>query len=270
MSDAMVELSKISKSFDGMKVLGDISLTVADGEFVSIVGPSGSGKSTVLRLLTQALRPDSGTMLFKGAQLKQAPHSFAFMPQRDALMPWRRIIDNAALGLEVRGMSRRAARAAVAPLFERFGLAGFEHHYPSELSGGMRQRAALLRTVVQTQDMLLLDEPFGALDALTRTQIQEWLQGMWTEHRWTALLITHDVREAVFLSDRIYVLSARPARIIREFRVPLPRPRSITDLGSPAAQAIETEILQTLLHPLEQDDFRPVGLKSESCSNLKS
>ncbi len=111
-------------------------------------------------------------------------------------------------------------------------MLSFEHHYPSELSGGMRQRAALLRTVVQTQDMLLLDEPFGALDALTRTQIQEWLQGMWTEHRWTALLITHDVREAVFLSDRIYVLSARPARIIREFRVPLPRPRSIADLGS--------------------------------------
>ncbi|MGO4138341.1 ABC transporter ATP-binding protein [Rhizobium brockwellii] len=270
MNDGMVELRNISKSFDGMKVLGDISLTVADGEFVSIVGPSGSGKSTVLRLLTQALRPDSGTMLFKGVPLEQAPHSFAFMPQRDALMPWRRIIDNAALGLEVKGMSRRAARAAVAPLFESFGLAGFEHHYPSELSGGMRQRAALLRTVVQPQDMLLLDEPFGALDALTRTQIQEWLQGMWTEHRWTALLITHDVREAVFLSDRIYVLSARPARIIREFRVPLPRPRSIADLGSPAAQAIETEILQTLLHPLEQDDFRPVGLKSESCSNLKS
>ncbi|MBB4298471.1 MULTISPECIES: ABC transporter ATP-binding protein [Rhizobium] len=270
MNKTMLELGNISKSFDGMKVLGDISLSVADGEFVSIVGPSGSGKSTVLRLLTQALRPDSGTMLFNGVPLEQAPHSFAFMPQRDALMPWRRIIDNAALGLEVKGMSRRAARAIVAPLFESFGLAGFEHHYPSELSGGMRQRAALLRTVVQTQDMLLLDEPFGALDALTRTQIQEWLQGMWTEHRWTALLITHDVREAVFLSDRIYVLSARPARIIREFRVPLPRPRSIADLGSPAAQAIETEILQTLLHPLQQDDFRPAGLKSESCSNLKS
>jgi ABC-type nitrate/sulfonate/bicarbonate transport system ATPase subunit len=146
-------------------------------------------------------------------------------------------------------MPRSQARAVAAPLFERFGLAGFENHYPAALSGGMRQRAALLRTVIQRQDMLLLDEPFGALDALTRTQMQEWLQGMWTGHRWTALLITHDVREAVFLSDRIYVLSARPAAVIREFKVPLARPRTLADLGSPAAQAIETEILQTLLHP---------------------
>ncbi len=246
---AMLELKAISKSFDGMEVLKDISLHIAKGEFVSIVGPSGSGKSTILRLLTQALSADKGDILFDGSPLPQAAHAFAFMPQRDALMPWRSVIDNAILGLEVHGMSRREARAVAAPLFERFGLAGFENHYPAALSGGMRQRAALLRTVIQRQDMLLLDEPFGALDALTRTQMQEWLQGMWTDHRWTALLITHDVREAVFLSDRIYVLSARPATIVREFEVQLKRPRALADLGSSAAQAIETEILQTLLHP---------------------
>ena len=245
----MLELKNISKSFDGMEVLKDISLHIARGEFVSIVGPSGSGKSTILRLLTQALLADKGDILFDGTPLSQAAHAFAFMPQRDALMPWRSVIDNAILGLEVHGMRRRQARAVAAPLFERFGLAGFENHYPAALSGGMRQRAALLRTVIQRQDMLLLDEPFGALDALTRTQMQEWLQGMWTDHRWTALLITHDVREAVFLSDRIYVLSARPAAVVREFEVPLARPRTLADLGSPAAQAIETEILQTLLHP---------------------
>ena len=245
----MLELKNISKSFDGMEVLQDISLHIARGEFVSIVGPSGSGKSTILRLLTQALLADKGDILFDGTPLSQAAHAFAFMPQRDALMPWRSVIDNAILGLEVYGMRRRQARAVAAPLFERFGLAGFENHYPAALSGGMRQRAALLRTVIQRQDMLLLDEPFGALDALTRTQMQEWLQGMWTDHRWTALLITHDVREAVFLSDRIYVLSARPAAVVREFEVPLARPRTLADLGSPAAQAIETEILQTLLHP---------------------
>jgi len=245
----MLELENISKSFDGMEVLKDISLHIAGGEFVSIVGPSGSGKSTILRLLTQALLADKGDILFNGTPLSQATHAFAFMPQRDALMPWRSVIDNAILGLEVHGMRRRQARAIAAPLFERFGLAGFENHYPAALSGGMRQRAALLRTVIQRQDMLLLDEPFGALDALTRTQMQEWLQGMWTDHRWTALLITHDVREAVFLSDRIYVLSARPAAVVREFEVPLARPRTLADLGSPAAQAIETEILQTLLHP---------------------
>lgn len=245
----MLELKNISKSFDGMEVLKDISLHIARGEFVSIVGPSGSGKSTILRLLTQALLADKGDILFDGTPLSQAAHAFAFMPQRDALMPWRSVIDNAILGLEVHGMRRRQARAVAAPLFERFGLAGFENHYPAALSGGMRQRAALLRTVIQRQDVLLLDEPFGALDALTRTQMQEWLQGMWTDHRWTALLITHDVREAVFLSDRIYVLSARPAAVVREFEVPLARPRTLADLGSPAAQAIETEILQTLLHP---------------------
>jgi ABC-type nitrate/sulfonate/bicarbonate transport system ATPase subunit len=245
----MLELKNVSKSFAGMDVLKDISLHVARGEFVSIVGPSGSGKSTILRLLTQALQADGGDIFFDGMPLSQAAHAFAFMPQRDALMPWRSVIDNAILGLEVHGMRRSQARSVAAPLFERFGLAGFENHYPAALSGGMRQRAALLRTVIQRQDMLLLDEPFGALDALTRTQMQEWLQGMWTDHRWTALLITHDVREAVFLSDRIYVLSARPSAVIREFDVPLKRPRTLADLGSPAAQAIETEILQTLLHP---------------------
>jgi len=169
------------------------------------------------------------------------------MPQGDALMPWRRIIDNTTLGLEVQGLSRTAARARVAPLFAEFGLAGFEHHYPAQLSGGMRQRAALLRTVVQQRPMLLLDEPFGALDALTRAQMQRWLATMWTRHRWTVLLITHDVREAVLLSDRIYVLSARPASVAHEFQVPLDHPRH--GIGSPALAAIEAEIMQTLLNP---------------------
>jgi ABC-type nitrate/sulfonate/bicarbonate transport system ATPase subunit len=243
-----LELRDVRKSFGRMEVLGDISLTVGEGEFVSIVGPSGAGKSTILRLLSGSERPDAGELLFGGQPLRKSGASFAFMPQRDALMPWRRIIANTTLGLEVKGMSRKLARARVAPLFEPFGLAGFENHYPAQLSGGMRQRAALLRTVVQEQDMLLLDEPFGALDALTRTQLQDWLQEMWAGHSWTALLITHDVREAVFLSDRIYVLSPRPARVVAEFEVPLPRPRRLADLGSAAARTIETDILEKLLH----------------------
>jgi ABC-type nitrate/sulfonate/bicarbonate transport system ATPase subunit len=248
MNEHRLELRNIAKKFGPLAVLGDVSLTVSEGEFVTIVGPSGAGKSTILRMLTGTDKPESGDILFDGRHLKESSATFAFMPQRDALMPWRQIIDNTTLGLEVQGMSRSRARAKVAPLFEPFGLAGFEHHYPAQLSGGMRQRAALLRTVVQDSDMLLLDEPFGALDALTRTQMQEWLQTMWTDHRWTALLITHDVREAVFLSDRIYVLSPRPARVLREFKVPLPRPRTLADLGSSAARQIETEILESLLH----------------------
>lgn len=243
MSDIRLDLINICKSFDGLAVLDRISLRVGRGEFVSILGPSGAGKSTLFRLLTGGVPWDSGEIRFDGSALA-GTSPFAFMPQRDALMPWRRIIDNATLGLEVQGDSRHAAREKVAPLFAEFGLAGFERHYPSQLSGGMRQRAALLRTVVQDRPMLLLDEPFGALDALTRTAMQRWLMTMWAQHPWTALLITHDVREAVFLSDRIYALSARPARVLREFVVPTSR--SCRHLVSAEASRIEAEILDTL------------------------
>jgi len=242
-----LELRQVSKHFGDLDVLADITLHVEPGEFVSILGPSGAGKSTIFRLLTGGLDGDGGEIAFDGRPLAEARRPFAFMPQRDALMPWRTVIDNTALGLEVQGLSRKAAREKVGPLFGEFGLAGFEHNYPAQLSGGMRQRAALLRTVVQDRGMLLLDEPFGALDALTRSGMQRWLQTMWDRHRWTVLLITHDVREAVFLSDRIYVLTGRPARVLREIPIPLPRPRR--DLASPEASAIEADILDTLLDP---------------------
>tara|TARA_R110002020_G_scaffold178196_7_gene371078 strand:+ start:907 stop:1656 length:750 start_codon:yes stop_codon:yes gene_type:complete len=247
MSPPRLEITSLRKSFGPTDVLADVSLSVQPGQFVSILGPSGAGKSTILQLLTGAITPDAGRVLFDGQPLCANRHRFAFMPQGDALMPWRRIIDNTTLGLEVEGLSRGAARARVAPLFAEFGLAGFEDHYPAQLSGGMRQRAALLRTVVQQRPMLLLDEPFGALDALTRAQMQRWLADMWTRHRWTVLLITHDVREAVLLSDRIYVLSSRPARIAHEFAVSLNHPRR--GIASPALAAMEAEILQTLLNP---------------------
>ena len=177
------------------------------------------------------------------------------MPQRDALMPWRRIIDNVTLGLEVQGMTRRAARAQVAPLFPQFGLDGFERHYPAQLSGGMRQRAALLRTVVQQRRVMLLDEPFGALDALTRIEMQRWLEDRWQTGRWTTLLVTHDVREAVCLSDRIYVLSPRPARVVGQFDVDLDRPRLAFGVR-PAAHVLEDEILQTLIDTQGDADAR--------------
>lgn len=239
-----LDVRGLRKSFGGAEVLADVSLEVAQGEFVSILGPSGAGKSTILQVLTGAVAPDAGRMLFDGAPLTSARNPFAFMPQRDALMAWRRIIDNTTLGLEVQGLGRKRARDLVAPLFGEFGLSGFERHYPAQLSGGMRQRAALLRTVVLEKPMLLLDEPFGALDAMTRVQMQRWLADMWPRHRWTVLLITHDVREAVMLSDRIYVLSPRPARIVRRFDVPLPHPRP--PAGSPLVSAIETDILSAL------------------------
>lgn len=247
MSGNRLELRRLRKSFDGLGVLADISLTVRAGEFVSILGPSGAGKSTIFKILTGGVQPDGGAILFDGDPLTKEKRPFAFMPQRDALMPWRRIIDNATLGLEVQGVTRKVARLRVAPLFAEFGLEGFERHYPAQLSGGMRQRAALLRTVVQHRDMLLLDEPFGALDALTRAGMQRWLQSMWERHRWTVLLVTHDVREAVFLSDRIYVLTGRPARVLTEITVPLRHPR--IDLATPEASAVEASLLQILLNP---------------------
>lgn len=227
-------------------VLDDVSLHVGQGEFVSILGPSGAGKSTLFRLLTGALAPDRGEILRDCAPLKRDGQTFAFMPQRDALMPWRRIVDNVILGLEVQGVPRASARARALPLFAEFGLEGFEQRYPAELSGGMRQRAALLRTVIQARPIQLLDEPFGALDALTRAQMQRWLEDRWRAARWTTLLVTHDVREAVALSDRIYVLSRRPARVISEVVVRAPRLR----LGAPLpddARALEEDLLNTLL-----------------------
>ncbi len=243
---SVLTISNVGLTLGGTSVLDDISLHVEDGEFVSILGPSGSGKSSLFRLLTGALTPDRGTIDINGAALTAKSQAFAFMPQRDALMPWRRIIDNVILGLEVQGMDRAQARARVLPLFETFGLAGFEHHYPAQLSGGMRQRAALMRTIVQDRPIQLLDEPFGALDALTRTEMQRWLERRWQQARWTTALVTHDVREAVALSDRIYVFSPRPARIIAEFAVPGPRPRLGRPL-SPDAVRLEADLLDTLL-----------------------
>lgn len=246
---AKLELQSLEKRFGALSVLDGVSLNVGEGEFVSMLGPSGSGKSTIFRILTGSVGADGGAIRLDGAPLAEPAGRFAFMPQRDALLPWRRVMANATLGLEVQGVPRREARGRVAPLLQQFGLAGFEDNYPAELSGGMRQRVALLRTVVQEREMLLLDEPFGALDALTRTSMQHWLEGMWERFHWTALLVTHDVREAVFLSDRVYVLSPRPARVLREVTVPLPRPRRLADMTSPEAAKIENELLEALLAP---------------------
>ncbi|MBC7280886.1 ABC transporter ATP-binding protein [Hoeflea sp.] len=245
-SGPALEMTRVSLTLGGTPVLDDISLHVARGEFVSILGPSGSGKSSLFRLLTGALAPDRGGIRVNGAPLSAQPQAFAFMPQRDALMPWRRIVDNVILGLEVQGMDRAEARAKVLPLFATFGLEGFARHYPAQLSGGMRQRAALLRTIVQDRPIQLLDEPFGALDALTRAGMQRWLEQRWQAAHWTTLLVTHDVREAVALSDRIYVFSPRPARVVAAFDVPGPRPRLARPFTAEAAR-LEAELLDTLL-----------------------
>lgn len=243
----LLDMRDVSVTLGETDVLDRITLNVAQGEFVSILGPSGAGKSTIFRLLTGALTQQGGTITCAGQALAAQQNDFAFMPQRDALLPWRRIIDNVTLGLEVQGVAREDARARITPLLPEFGLEDFTQHYPAQLSGGMRQRAALMRTIVQGRPVQLLDEPFGALDALTRTQMQTWFEARWRASRWTTLLVTHDVREAVALSDRIYVLSRRPARVIAEVAVPLSRPR----LGRPTrpeAHALEAQLLDLLLN----------------------
>jgi NitT/TauT family transport system ATP-binding protein len=235
-----------SRSAEGVQVLDDLSLDIRAGEFVSVIGPSGCGKSTLFNILAGLERPDTGTVTVDGVSGVGRPEHFAYMPQNDLMLPWRRIIDNAGLALEVQGMKRNEARARAGELFAQFGLSGFEHAWPSQLSGGMRQRVALLRTVVQNRSVLLLDEPFGALDSLTRTEMQMWLTEVWERYRWTVVLITHDIREAVFLSDRVYSLTGRPARVGAELVIDLPRPRRPEILASTEAAVYEGQLLETL------------------------
>ncbi len=251
MSEPAVEVRHLSKRYrvDGhvVQALADVSLTACAGEFVSVVGPSGSGKTTLFNLICGLSRPDSGEMLLDGRPVQGRRGLVAYMPQKDVLLPWRTVLDNVLLGSEVDGRPKDRAREEALELMPSFGLGGFEHRYPHELSGGMRQRAALLRTYLFHRDVLLLDEPFGALDALTRRQLQMWLLSVWEEHRKTILFVTHDVAEAAFLSDRVYVLTSRPARVSEVVTVDLPRPRTADLLADPALAAVEARLLRALL-----------------------
>jgi ABC-type nitrate/sulfonate/bicarbonate transport system ATPase subunit len=246
-ADHKLIIDGLVKAYPGpLPVLDGVAFDVAPGEFVSVIGPSGCGKSTLFNVIAGLDRPDGGRVLVDGADATGRVDPFAYMPQQDLLFPWRTVLDNTTLGLEVAGVARAAARERARRLFEPFGLAGFERAHPAELSGGMRQRAALLRTVVQDRAVLLLDEPFGALDSMTRTDMQTWLAGMRAQFDWTVLLITHDIREAVFLSDRVVVLAPRPTRVRCELTIDLPRPRHPALLTSPRATALERALLAAL------------------------
>jgi NitT/TauT family transport system ATP-binding protein len=219
-----VRVELVSRTFATRRgpvpALADMSLGVAPREIVAVVGPSGCGKTTLLELICGLQRPDSGVV-------DSAPA--ALMPQRDLLLPWATALDNAALALRARGVAREAARATAAPWLRRFGLAGFEHARPAELSGGMRQRVAFLRSMLAGKPVLALDEPFASLDAITRAEMQGWLARVLADEPRTVVLVTHDVEEAVVLADRVVVMSARPGRAAAEVTVTLPRPRRRTD-----------------------------------------
>lgn len=242
-----LRLTAIGKSFPHgngrLAVLEGLDLTLRAGEFVALVGPSGCGKSTLLEILCGLQRPDSGTVEIDGVIPVDLTGKVAYMPQDDLLFPWRRIIDNVTLPLVIRGMPRAKAREKAGELFPLFGLSGFEEAYPAQLSGGMRQRAALLRTWVSRPDIVALDEPFGALDAQTRKRMQDWLVRVWQEFQSTVLLVTHDVDEALALADRVVVLSQRPARVAKEYTVAAARPRSPFD---PELLRMKEEIYSTL------------------------
>lgn len=238
---ATLELASVAKRFGERRVLADVSFALDPGEIVALVGASGSGKSTLLSLLTGALPLDDGEIRYDGSPLP-SPRPFAFMPQRDALLPWRRVVANAAVGLEVQGMSRAEARQRVTALLEPFGLSDAADRYPRQLSGGMRQRVSFLRAVVQDRPILLLDEPFGALDAITRDELQRWLLDMWGVHRWSILFVTHDIREAVRLADRVLVLANLPAPIAGSVAVSRDIPRDERFLVDPRVPALEAEL----------------------------
>jgi ABC-type nitrate/sulfonate/bicarbonate transport system ATPase subunit len=247
---AKVQLDQVGVSFntpDGQfRAVEPLSLGIETGRFVSLVGPSGCGKSTLFNVIAGLLQPTEGRVLIDGQDATGNIGRVGYMQQKDLLLPWRTVVDNVILGMEIQGVPRSEARERAMPLLQRYGLAGFERLYPNSLSGGMRQRAALLRTLLFDTDVILLDEPFGALDAQTKLRMQEWLMQLWSDFRKTVVFITHDVDEAIYLSDEIHVMGTRPGRILETIAITLPRPRARTTSLSPEFIAIKEHCLELL------------------------
>lgn len=218
----MLELRHVSKSFGNKQVLQEISLHVANGEFVSVIGPSGSGKSTMFSLIGGLLEPDAGEIYLSGENITNKRGFISYMPQQASLFPWRTIIENVLVGQELQGKKDYERAEA---MLERAGLGDVIHAYPHELSGGMKQRVAFIRALLSPQSLMLLDEPFSALDEFTRTDMQKWLLSIWEDDEQSILFITHNIDEALFLSDKIIILSVNPAEIKEVIEVPFKRPR---------------------------------------------
>lgn len=246
----------VTKRFEAggssLTAIQDVSFDIPQGAFVSILGPSGCGKSTLFNMIAGLLLPTAGDVRLSGVSVIGQAGQVGYMLQKDLLLPWRSIEDNIILGQSLRGVPRSKARAAAAPLIDRCGLAQFEKKKPHQLSGGMRQRAALLRTLLTGKDVLLLDEPFGALDAITRLQLQMSLIDIWQGTRKTILFVTHDVEEALLLSDEIIVLTERPGRVRARMNVDLPRPRNADMLAVPELMALKAQLMKLLLKEAEE------------------
>jgi ABC-type nitrate/sulfonate/bicarbonate transport system ATPase subunit len=230
------------------EALARVTLSVPQGRFVSLIGPSGCGKSTIFNIIAGLLEPTSGRVVIDGVDATGTIGRVGYMLQKDLLLPWRTVLDNVVLGMEIQGVPLAAAHERALPLLKRYGLGGFEKLYPRALSGGMRQRAALLRTLLFDTDVILLDEPFGALDAQTKLAMQEWLLTLWGDFGKTVVFVTHDVDEAIYLSDEIHVMGTRPGRVVATIPVPLERPRRRTTALGEDFIAIKERCLGLLMH----------------------
>ncbi|MGO4890623.1 ABC transporter ATP-binding protein [Anaerobacillus sp. MEB173] len=220
-----ITIRNLDHSYGGEPVIDGMNLSLKKGEFVSLIGPSGCGKSTLFNLITGLEVPNAGDILIDGNDVKGERGHCSYMMQKDLLFPWKTVLENVMLGPQITKQRIDEVKEEALSLFPLFGLEGYEDYYPKALSGGMKQRAALLRTFFHKKELLLLDEPFGALDALTREKMHDWLLQIWSQMQRTVLFITHSIDEAIFLSDRIYVLAPRPTNVVLEVKVTLPRPR---------------------------------------------
>ena len=257
----MIEIRGVHKQFAKgerrVVALQDIDLTVAEREFVAILGPSGCGKSTLLNMVAGFDQPTRGSVKVAGEEIAAPAPSRGVVFQEPALFPWLSVMDNVVFGPKTLGQPAAGYRARAAQIIEQIGLSGFEASYPAELSGGMRQRVGIARVLILEPKVLLMDEPFGSLDAQTRTLMQELLLALWERHQQTVLFVTHDIEEAILLADRVCVMTARPGRIKKSIDVNIPRPRAIEVTTSPEFNALRREVLALIREESEQAALAP-------------
>ncbi len=239
-------LKAVSRTFGDVTALEQTDLSVKTGEFLSVVGPSGCGKSTMFNIIAGVLSPSGGRVLIDGRDVTNSSGHVGYMLQKDLLLPWRTVLENIVLGALLTGGASRAEREEGVALARRYGLGDFINHYPAALSGGMRQRVALMRTLAMHRDVMLLDEPFGALDSQTRLSMQQWLLSVWEKEKRTIVFVTHDIDEAIFLADRVVVMTPRPGRIHEIIDVPIERPRPVSSLTDPEFVKLKQRILATI------------------------
>ena len=250
---ALLSIENVRKEYQvrGKKVLAldSVDLTIAEGEFVTVVGPSGCGKSTLLNLIVGLMRSSMGRIVFRGAPIEGITTKIGYVTQKDNLLPWRTLIENVEIALEIRAIEKSARRTQAQDLIDQVGLGGFEDHYPHELSGGMRQRANIIRTLIYDPELILMDEPFGPLDAQTRIVLQDQLLKLWYASKKTIVFITHDLIEAITLADRVVLMSARPGRIKSIEQIAIPRPRDVFKIHEDAQFRSAYERLWQQLRP---------------------